>query len=230
MKPKRRGMLLAGTAVLLLTFSGSGVAAAALPEFSSLVHKQVSISGGTAEFENHGGLTVRCSASKGEATITGTQTATGSLTFTGCILPAAQNTPCQTKSSPSGEVKTTVFPVRLVYLSKEKHEAALVFNYEEPKFPPEEHVFVEAECGSVGVFRARGPVVVPITPVNTRTTKHTVKMAQVKGEQQYRTYENAEGKVVSAFPKLAIISTTYEEGGIADSLTWTSLESLEVKA
>lgn len=217
------------TLVVLATASvlAATSASAALPEFK-YTSKHLQISGGEAKFTMVDGLTIHCSKVTGEGELTGAKTASAKLTFTGC---GANGVQCESTGAPLGEVKTGTLPVELVYLSKEKHEVGLVFNYEEPthKFPPPPPLtFAQWECSGRGGGMRRA-VIATVSPVNTKASSFSVTFSQKStGVENPTFYEAETGEHINAFPELGIFGA-YEEGSMTDSATLAS-EAFEISA
>jgi hypothetical protein len=217
-----------------LAISAIAVAdAAALPSFepgSGKFPAKFSLKGKEVQFQEIEGETMVCGTSKGEGEVTGKQTATAKLTMTECrILPGDT---CQTAGAKRGEIKTGVLPVELVYLSKEHKEAGLVFNYENPTIkPPPNLTFAGFQCEGVGLGM-RHSVIVPVTPVNTKSLSYSLKFAGAGGLQKPAVYENEAGQEIKAVAQMGLITSNWNQGDMIDSmeLTTTAGEAIEIKA
>jgi hypothetical protein len=224
--PKCRPVLVALVAMLTLGALTSASASAALPEFhhAKEIALGYTLNGGEVKFKTNSGLSYGCASSKGEGSVTGAKTATAKLTFKGC---RAGFTPCQSEGAAAEEIKTGSLPVELVYISKEKHEAGLVFNYK----PPLPFTFAKWACNgtSQGI---RNSIIAALTPVNTNTFSHTVTFAETNkaGIQNPTQYEDEEGKLITAWAEMQIVSTNWLQGALVNQLTLTTPEPLEVKA
>lgn len=211
-------------AVLALgAVSAAPALASSLPEFGKLNsgnRKLTLTSSSEAKLETVTGFTFRCGSSSGTGELTGAKTATIAFKFTGCGVNRAS---CTTSGDNEGEITTPSLPAELVYLSKEKHEAGLVVNYQQTDLAA-----WECEAGSPGGIH--GSIIVPISPVNTSTTSHTLDFVGKEGTQQPTSYENAEGKKASAAPTMLLFAGGYTEGSLTDAFTATTKEGLEVKA
>jgi hypothetical protein len=195
----------------------------ALPEWQPIINNaKITIKLGAVNFTNASGTSYGCKSGSGEATITGNQSATATLHFTTC--QGGEGPKCHSKGAEEGEIVTSAVPVELVYLSKAKHEAGLVFNYNGG-------TFAEWTCHLTEGLGIRHSIVVPITPVNKSQKTYTLTFAQsTHGVQNPRKYENAEGKEVIAFPEVNLLGGFYEEGSLTGivELTWNT--AIEVKA
>jgi hypothetical protein len=238
----RRLRVIALAVVATAAISGLSASVAMATETLSFVSQfgifplKTTLKGGEVTFHEEG-TSYGCSASTGEGQITGHKTGTVKLKLTGCrTMPSFQ--PCQNTAT-SGEIVSLSLPVQLVYKSKASHEAALDLNYEEPteEFPPPpKKQLATWHCGSLnefGPFGIRGSILAPVTPVNTLTLAHTVKMLEHEGLQSPSSYETEAGKVFSAFPELAIFTTTYFKGAVTGELEMKTIEAegkIEIKA
>jgi hypothetical protein len=199
----------------------STTAVPGLPEFSPASKTLYTVKGSLVSFRTTAGLTYTCTASKGDGEITGAKSATAKLTFTGCGTATVK---CQSEGAQSGEIKTGTLPVELVYVSKEHHEAGLVFNFKASAF---------ATWACNGTAQGiRNSIVATLSPVNASTTSHTVTFAETTtpGIQNPTQYENDEGKLVSAWAEMQIVSSAWLQGSLVNQLTLTTPEPLEVKA
>src|ERR1700677_1732767 len=106
-----------------------------LPEFRPIAgNTTLTFSLGTLEVRDESGQNFPCYDGSGEGEIaTGGPTATIKLHFKSCY--SFNDSLCTSSGAERGEVVTNSIPVRLVYLSKEKHEAALVLNYHNKPTP-----------------------------------------------------------------------------------------------
>jgi hypothetical protein len=201
------------------------------PQSNKYPVKNVTLTGGSlsiTEGQGESAFTVTCSSVTGEGEITHAKTATMTLHLKGCTR---SGTSCVTEEK--GEVVTSPLPVQLVYVSKERHEAALDFNYNEPKSPVKQ--FAKWVCGKIVAGGIRGAVIAPVTPVNTMGSAFAVKFVEgaVRGEQVPTKYQTESGESFEAFPEVNFFGTSYFKGSLADTLTLTVPEregKLEIKA
>jgi hypothetical protein len=213
-------------------------ASAALPEFtdaSGKTNMKFTLIGGPMLFETKESAiaSLPCGEAKGEGAQTGKKTATATLIFKDCKY-GFDGQECNSAGANAGEIKTGVLPVDLVYISKERKEAALIFNYHElePKA-----TFVKWSCdeGLSGELGVRGSIIAPITPINSQSEKHTIKfVSTTKGLQSPTEYETEAGKKATAFPEMALrTSSIYEEGDLKGEWIMTDVAgygALEIKA
>jgi hypothetical protein len=202
------------------TFETTG--APGLPEFAPIPKggDHITFKTGEIRFETVSGTTYGCGSGSGEGTISGAKTATATLKLKSC---GANGISCHSAGAEAGEIETASLPVRLVYLSKANHEAALVFNYHGSSI-------AKWSCGNTEGLGITGPIVVPIT-VNTSKTTFALKFAQTeKGHQNPSGYENAEAEKVTAYPTMALIGSFYEQGSLTGTVEFTAPEAIQVKA
>ncbi len=228
-----RTILLGVIAVLALSVLASASASAALPEFKGAEFpERITFSGTEVEITNtiwEGLESPRCASGEGEGNITGAQTATVKLHFNKCA--SASTGSCMSRGAKSEEIVTSSMPAQLVYLSKEKHEAALVIDYSTKK-ASEMTPFAEWECNTLGGLNAvRGPIVVPIA-TNKKQKTYTLSLAATKGKQTPSAYENAEGKQVSAYPEAEVGNGGgWNPGSMtAGKFEMTARAAIEIKA
>jgi len=69
----------------------------------------------------------------------------------------------------------------------------------------------------LGLLEIKGKLVIPITPLNTSTTKFTLPIHGGNGGlQEYRSYENEKGEVVKgADPQYELTGDGFSEAGIS---------------
>jgi hypothetical protein len=200
----------------------STTATPGLPEFGH-TNLKYTLAGGFATFENNQRESLSCSASTGEGEITGAKTATGKLKLTGCAI---NGTRCQTQGAMAGEIVTGTLPVELVYISKERHEAGLVFNFQSS-------TFASWSCGITNGFGMRLSVIALVTPVNSNVATHTVTLAKTAniGEQNPTKYENGEGQLITAWPEMAVLNSEhYFQGDLTEQYTLTTAEPVNINA
>ncbi len=232
---KYRWMTLAALAVLALSGVAASSAAATktlffLPQKGFPV--KLTVKGGATEFYTEG-FTVTCTGeTTGETELTNAQEGKMKLAFHQCTEALKG---CKSTGAGANEIKTGNVPVRLVYISKSKHEAALDINYQAPSEeipPPPHNQLASWECEGVTGEGARWSIIAAVTPVNTSTLSHTVTLARSSpGVQNPTKYETEEAKTFEAFPELNLGFTSYFKGSITDKLELTSAtEKVEIKA
>lgn len=235
-----RWIVLAALAVFAL--SGVAASSAAATETLSFVPQspkfpvKVTVKGGEVLFTEES-ISYGCSSVTGEGEITSHKAAKIKFTFKHCFS-VQLGLECKSSGAAKEEIKTGNLPVQLVYISKAKHEAALDINYQVPseEFPPPPHNQLASwECGLVSGMGARWSIIGAVTPVNTSTLSHTVKLAQSSpGIQKPTKYETEEAKTYEAFPELNLLGgTKYFQGSVTDELEVTSVAgqgTVEIKA
>jgi hypothetical protein len=191
-----------------------------LPEFRKIVeNKKLTFSLGFLAIQSEGHI-ASCNSGSGEGEILTEHTATATLHLKGCI---AFDSYCTSSGAQEDEVVTNAIPVRLVYLSREKHEAALDLNYGNRTTP-----MFEAECTDSDHLGARGEVLVPIAYKEAKA--FTMKLQSNEGVQTPKQYESSEDKLVTALPEVQLFSL-YFAGALQDELVeMTTAKIIEVKA
>jgi hypothetical protein len=191
-----------------------------LPEFKKTVsNKKLTLTGSVVGFKTVTGLSYSCGGSSGEGEITGVKTATIALKFAGCGVDGVK---CTSEGDESGVITTGSLPAQLVYLSKEKHEVALVVNYHETNF---------ASWVCLGSNQGiHGSIIVPLSPVNTPSKSFTMDFAGKEGVQQPSSFEGAEGGKVAASPTMALVSEIYYQASLEDSMTLATKLQAEIQA
>ncbi|HEY2142273.1 MAG TPA: hypothetical protein VGG98_09475 [Solirubrobacteraceae bacterium] len=153
----------------------------------------------------------------GTGSFTGAKALTVKFTFTGCYLESATEK-CHSEGAKAGEVKTATVSGELVYISKASKEVGIVLNQSEGKVGGS---FASFECGLFESIapRVSGSVIIPVTPINTKTKKFVLTALERvwegredDGEQRVKTYENEAGE--SVYRELTLhLGTTYTLGG-----------------
>jgi hypothetical protein len=188
---------------------------------ATLSNKQA-VTIGTTE----GGFHVNCSKGvTGPVTITGPKALTATLTFTGCRLEVnGLSFACNSTGAAAEEIKTGSLEGGLFYSAKAAKEVAIVFNFRN------KGVFASATCNTSKVEVKQGPVV-PITPINTSTTTHSLSFKVSSGRQSPSEYENEVSEKIHYVPLINHPGGNFfEEGGISASFNTTlvTARSLEV--
>lgn len=95
--------------------------------------------------------------------------------------------PCETKASGAGNV-TIGGIATLAYIKKSTKQVAVVLPIAETK------IYCQSEISEL-----KGSIILPITPVNTKTTTLEMKIHQTgAGKQEFTKYENEKGELVTA--------------------------------
>ena len=228
MRSKSRTMLAALVAVLALGALASASASAALPELGPYhAGEKLTFTINEMRFQNKGGNIWGCSGGTGEGEITGAKTIKAKLKFSGCVSSLLGK--CGSKGAKSEEIVTISMPVELVYLNKEKHETALVFNYNNGKTP-----FAEYECTNQLRNEWTQSVIVPIAAKTlSKTFKLKFAHREISGgewEQLPSQYENEAGKLVTAYPLITFFGGFTEPASMTGLVEMSSEKQFEVKA
>jgi hypothetical protein len=149
------GLCLAACCVLGTTVAAS--ASAALPEFTGPFSKPFSSKSGASRFRAVSGKRVRCTADTNVGEITGPQTGSVTITFTGCAL---KKVPCNTPGSGSGEIVTPVLAMKVGYINKVAKIVGV--DLTEPAGGP----FLVFSCTSGTRVALLGSVIGRVVPVN----------------------------------------------------------------
>ncbi len=171
----------------------------------------------------------------GEGEITGPKTGWLKLRLTECR--EAFGTSYNSPGAKAEEIITEKVPIQLVYKSKEHHEALIDLNYQ----PPGElkrKAFMTWEIPSFGYkgCGVDGPVLSPVTPVNTAVLTHKLTLQTEGYRQSPAVYETEAGSKYSAFPETNLFCDVWTEGSIEDFSqsieisTNTTEGALEIKA
>jgi hypothetical protein len=164
----------------------SSVAAAANPEYLPGTKNSFSVTGGTAKFEQKGGVAgVECTNSHGSGTITGPKEGTFFERYEGCKAPLAGK--CTGLARLSGDIEVSgSFGVG--YINKAEKSVAILFKPEPVHF----------ECEKlITLVTVEGCVIGKITPVNSDTKENAVDLKGSKGVQEFVKDEGAECKLES---------------------------------
>jgi hypothetical protein len=202
-------MLAALVAVFALGALGSASASAALPEFVPGTGEKLpatlegSLSSAESSFKNETGVRAfGCTGAKFKGEVTGAKAASLTLELEGCRTEASST--CHSAGAAEGHVVVSG-AAALDYISKATKRVGLVLKLNE----------VEVSCGGVEYALIRGSVVVPVTPINTKTSKVDLVIKTVSGKQEVSSYENEKGEVKTVKLEMAIPAwenVTFEVG------------------
>jgi hypothetical protein len=192
MRSKNRNILTVLVAVFAFGAVGVSSAAAALPEF---VHGEgeafpVSFEGGLSGTEearietSQLGTELECGNVKITGSITGAKAATVTDAMRECALFGEK--PCETAKAGAGKV-TITGSASLDYTKKTGKEVALVLSVGETKITCAEETLT-----------IKGSIILPVTPVNTKTTKYQMTIKGASGKQAVTQYENEKGEIKTA--------------------------------
>jgi hypothetical protein len=189
------------------------------PEFVGYAENKATLSNKEAvTFSTiEGGFYIKCSKGvTAPVSITGPKALTATLTFTGCREEVLGNSvACSSACAAVEEIKTGSLEGGLFYSAKAAKEVAIVFNFRN------KGVFASATCNTSKVEVKQGPIV-PITPINTSMTTHSLSFKVSSGRQSPSEYENEVSAKIHYVPLINTPgSTFFEEGGISASLNTT---------
>ncbi|HXN37326.1 MAG TPA: hypothetical protein VN892_04755 [Solirubrobacteraceae bacterium] len=186
-----KSALVALVAVLVLGAVASASASAALPEFVhgegeafpiSLSFSSKSVS---TVFEGPGFLSQPgCNGASFSGEVTAAKSVSLTTEFEGCRLDATNI--CSTKGAAAGHV-VLPWSGTLVYIDKATKQVGIVLKL------TEKLIF---ECGSWSA-PIKGSILIPVTPINTKTSKLGVAIhhGKAEGQPEYKEYENEKGEV-----------------------------------
>jgi hypothetical protein len=184
-------------AALALGAVASASASAALPEFalSSGEKFPVTIEGSTSSGYSgiearNGSLWGACVGAKTKGEITGAKAISLTLELASCGETSHHY---HTKGAPVGTIVVSGTGT-LVYISKATKAVGVLFT------PKETKVYEDGGSETGASFEFWGNIVVPVTPIDTKTSKFELPFRKGKGagEQEFTKYENEKGEVKSA--------------------------------
>ncbi len=174
-----------------------------------------------SSLDNYGNEPQSCSGAKVKGAIASAKALSLTLEFEKCVRK--EGLKCKTAGAEAG-LELLPGSGGLVYLDKAKKEVGIFLTLNET---------VKIECEEGEKLELRGTVLIPVTPVNTETTK--VNLAAIhsdgKGKQTVETYENEKGEVEKA--KLELEAGGGFKAGaieIAEALDLTANKSLTIEA
>lgn len=205
--PAFRGILL-GLALALAALASMSTAAASAysgPTIEPAENWPQSIEGGTAYFElPYTGM--KCTTVKGRFYLEGfNEWGSLDLTFQGCREMLLDQT-CSSEGAAAGEVRFEGMEGRLVYLSREHHEAGF-------RMSPEDSRFTCTRGAHETHFVISGEVLAKFTPVDEQTTDFSLALKSPGGKQEFTTYE-LEGETIEGAQLYSQMSenSTHREG------------------
>jgi hypothetical protein len=226
MRHRGRTMLTALVAVLALGVVASASASAALPEFVPAAGQKLpatlegSMGGVETRFEVSSGTVLHCTSSKYKGEVTGAKVASLTSEMTGCKNSGGYS--FHSIGAPEGDINLPG-TAALDYTSKSTKKVALVVKLKETE--------LRSESDGVEWF-VKGSVVMPLTPINTLTSKLdiTIKESKTPGLQEVSEYENEKGELKKAKLEMewggGFVQTSWNVGEIP----LTSSKSLTVDA
>jgi hypothetical protein len=196
-------MLAALVAVLALGAVGAATASASAPEFAPKAGEIFPISignslhAGSVSFDWPSKTWGTCSENKTEGTITGAKAVSLTLEWAGC------SSGWHSEGSPEGHIVLTGTGT-LTYIARSTEQVGIVLAIKEVKL---------LATGGTSI-KLRGSLVIPITPLNTETTKFALPIHETSlGEQEFGAYENENRETVGARPQIEF-GTAFERAGI----------------
>jgi hypothetical protein len=208
-------------AVLALGAVAVASASAALPEFVpaeggklpiTLEGSFPSASGGVTSTSNK---SVGCAGIYAKGEITGAKTASLVIELRHC--EDGEGYQCELGEKGAG-IEYFSGSASLVYLNKAKKEVGLVLTQKR----------IKGDCFTESAW-IQGGLIIPITPVNTKTSKPTFTLNDNgKGVQEFQSYENEKGEVVKAHLELNLGSGPIMAALSTGALSLTANKSLTV--
>lgn len=196
---------------------------AALPEFSPSTAQKFKGTGKAGELTTlGGGIAIKCTANTLEGTITGPNTGTVNITFTGC---SALGFPSNSLGDAEKVILTGTLNYELCYINKAEKVVGVYIS----------GVNSHIEVPSLGVLiNVTGSLIGQVTPVNSlKTGPYTFTFAQSgAGDQKFTECTNAKGEVL----KGKLVSSkdakheTLESSAIVQTAEATAEKAVEIKA
>jgi hypothetical protein len=223
MKHKGRTMFAALAAALALGVVASASASAALPEFVPAEGGKLPIALEGSLPTGKGGITsgsekanLLCEGIYAKGEITGAKTASLSIELRDCKDGAGYYCEFGEKGS---DVEYFSGSASLAYLNKAKKEVGLVLTQKR----------IKGDCISESAW-IQGGLIIPITPVNTKTSKPTFTIrGNGKGVQEFQSYENEKGEVVKSHLELNLGSGPIMAALETGALSLTASKALTVE-
>lgn len=211
--------LVAALAVTAVAVSSASAATCSTkPCFTGPYPNTFTSKSGAGTLETVGGTKVKCSSDSTEGgEITGEKTdKVKSVVFKGCESSGFK---CSTSGAASGEIKTSELESTLGYINKSTKEVGIELK------PKGGGNFATFECTAFVKVTVKGSVIAVITPINTETTKYTLKFTQTKGKQ---TPQNLEGQSKDTLES-SVDGGAFEESGeeTSDELTLAKTAKIE---
>jgi hypothetical protein len=204
-----------------MTAGAASASAQQFPYFNPFNETPTALSSGGFTIEgNYLLVPLKCSSMSGTYVPENQHEGPANITLKGCAEGAEFGGPaCTTSGFSAGEINAKI-RLLLSYLSKEKHEAAIVLNYHKTE---ELAIFAKFSCGS-NSYNLRGSVVSKITPVNTFSGNYELILKSSANKQEFTKYqiETGTGGVEEFTAKLRL--GFKEEVGAAASLSALALK------
>jgi hypothetical protein len=158
-------------------------ASAVLPEFSGPFSKTFTSTSKMSLLETTAKAKLVCTADTNAGEITGPQTGTVTIAFTGCAL---KKVPCNTPGSSSGEIVTSLLSLTVGYINKAKKEVGIDLASASGA------AFATFGCGPTLRGVVIGSVIGRITPINKKVIPSaffTLRFMQASGIQKVTNLE-----------------------------------------
>jgi type 1 fimbria pilin len=216
--------VLVALAVFALGAVGAASASATLPEFVPgegakfpITFQDATQQTAKGKFETINGNTWFCEGTQVKGDITGAKAVSVTIELTKCSKG--------TETFGTGENPTTIVMPgtgTLVYINKAEKKVGILDEV------PKTEIFVP---GQGGVILVKGKLIIPITPLNTSTTKFALPIHGSVGKQEYRTYENEKGEVIKGHLEYNFFGSGYKEAdlGMGGENNVTAGSALTVK-
>jgi hypothetical protein len=225
MRHKSKTMFAALLAVLALGAVASASASAALPEFVPAeggfpIKLEGALSSTNAYF-SYGAYRAfgTCTSANVKGEITGAKVLSATLELKRCSHNFA-GASCRTFGAP---FETEILPgnASLVYINKAAGQVGIVF---EPNPQP-----VEVICSPEQPYHLRGAIVIPLTPLKTKTTTLSITANLVKDSQEFVKYENEKGEMISAHLEAKVLSGWTGSGlALGEKVSLTASKALTI--
>jgi hypothetical protein len=170
-------------ATVVAVGAATASASAALPEFTGPFPKAFTSTSKGSRLETVGGNKTKCAADTNFGEISGPQTGSMTIIFTGCKL---NKVPCNTPGTVPGTIATNALSMKIYYINKAKKQVGI--DLVEATGAP----FLEYGCGSATFVTVQGSVIGKVTPVNKLVTPSNVfklRFAQSLGVQKISNLE-----------------------------------------
>jgi hypothetical protein len=178
-------MSIAALCVVSVFAASTATASAALPEFTGPFPKTFTASSKVTLLETVGGAKTKCTSDSAVGELTGPQTGSMKITFSGCNL---NKVPCNTPGATPGTIATNLLSMKMDYISKAKKLVGIDLVEGSGGF------FLEYGCGSATFAEVGGSVIGKIAPINKLVTpSETFKLTftQKLGVQKFPNLEAA---------------------------------------
>jgi phosphodiesterase/alkaline phosphatase D-like protein len=174
-----------------------------------------------ATFETVKKVKVKCTASTGSGSFTGSQTASLTMKFTGCESAPAGT--CQSTGANAGEIVSTSLQGVLGFIKNQVVNGKLVVTAGIDLKPASGTSLASFTCGSTARELA-GAVISTITS-NKMATTFALGLKATNGKQSPERFEGGVKETLSF-----VTAGVEEQAGLTTSITLTNEESLEIKA